>query len=113
MLYVHWSGFNNSDTVVVLSRDIFPNSRSTSYLYVSNNYGKSYLNQSSKLEYKRGGVTSRAVIEVFYASPVKKKWVSLKKIIEVSEHYTIHDTQSVLGVLFVSSLIVKKPGYFA
>ena len=75
MLYVGWSGFNVSDTVVVLSRDINPKADSTSYLYISNNYGITYQNKSHLLKFTKGGVTKNAVIEIFYSSPLKPKWV--------------------------------------
>ena len=76
MLHVHWSGFENSDTVVVLSRDITIRSDSTSYLYISNDYGKNYHNQSDKFEYKKGSATKFGLVEKFYASPVDPKRVS-------------------------------------
>ena len=76
MLYVHWSGFSNSDTVVVLSRDINIHNSSTSYLYISNDYGKNYRNQSDKFKYKKGGATKFGLVEKFYASPVEPKQVS-------------------------------------
>ncbi|XP_028406957.1 sortilin-related receptor-like [Dendronephthya gigantea] len=74
MLYVGWSGFNVSDTVVVLSRDINPKADSTSYLYISNNYGKTYNNMSHLLKFTKDGVKKYAVIEKFYNSPLKPKW---------------------------------------
>ena len=78
MLYVQWSGFAFSDTVVVLSRDIDQGPKSTSYLYVSNDYGKSFKNQSQKLLYTtpKSSVKKAALIEKFYNSPVNPKWVS-------------------------------------
>ena len=76
MLIVQWSGFNHSDTVVVLTRDIRPTSESTSYLYVSNNYGVSYTNESKKLLFTKDGVTKPALIEKFYNSPINPTWVS-------------------------------------
>ena len=76
MLYVHWSCFSSSDTVVVLSRDITIHSSSTSYLYISNDYGKNYRNQSDKFKYKKGGATKFGLVEKFYASPVDPKRVS-------------------------------------
>ena len=76
MLYVGWSGLNVSDTVVVLSRDINPKADSTSYLYISNNYGRTYNNMSHFLKFKaKNGVTKLAVIEEFYTSPVNQTWV--------------------------------------
>ena len=78
MLIVQWSGFDSSDTVVVLTRDIVPNSESTSYLYISNNYGVSYTNESNKLSYKdKNKVSKHGLIERYYSSPVKPKWVSI------------------------------------
>ena len=63
MLYVQWSGFDNSDTIVVISRDTRRKNTRPSYLYVSNNYGKSFVNQSKKLEYKIKGVKRYARIQ--------------------------------------------------
>ena len=77
MLYVHWTGIAKSKTVIVLSRDSRPNSESTSYLYVSNDYGKRYFNQSHKLNYTRGGTTKQGLIEKFYPSPKHHDWVSI------------------------------------
>jgi hypothetical protein len=75
MLLVHWTGIANSKTVVVLSRQAPQTSKSTSYLYVSNNYGVKYYNQSAKLHFKKGGVTKPALIEKYYTSPNHYTWV--------------------------------------
>ncbi|XP_028406976.1 sortilin-related receptor-like isoform X2 [Dendronephthya gigantea] len=74
MLHVGWSGLNVSNTVVVLSRDINPKADSTSYLYISNDYGKKYNNMSHLLKFTKNGVTKLAVIEKFYTSPVNLTW---------------------------------------
>ena len=85
MLIVQWSGFNTSDTVVVLTRDIVPNDKSTSYLYISSDYGKTYQNQSHNLYYQdENKVSKPALINRYYSSPAQPTWVSILKI------YTTH-----------------------
>ena len=69
MLHVHWSGFKNSDTVVVLSRDITIRSDSTSYLYISNDYGKKYHNRSDEFKYKKGSATKYGLVEKILCKP--------------------------------------------
>ncbi|EDO45218.1 predicted protein [Nematostella vectensis] len=66
MAYVHWAG-DSKDTIVVLTRDPNPGPRSTSFVWISKDYGRSFSNYTSLFNQSSGSIAS---ITLFYASPV-------------------------------------------
>ena len=72
MAYVHWAG-DGRDTIVVLTRDINPNPKSTSNVWISRDYSKSFVNLTTSFRQQSGDL---AVFDRFYPSPVDNSKVS-------------------------------------
>ncbi|XP_046854475.1 sortilin-related receptor-like isoform X2 [Xenia sp. Carnegie-2017] len=89
LLIVQWSGIQHSDTVVVVTRDGDQKAKSTSYLYVSNNYGVSYQNMSHLFKYTKNGVKKQGLVNTFYSSPAKPTWYiftdTINKVLFISK----------------------------
>ena len=66
MAYVHWAG-DHRDTIVVLTRDRNPGLHSNSHVWISRDYGNSFVNRTSSFMRTSG---SFALIDMFYPSPV-------------------------------------------
>ena len=66
MAYVHWAG-DGRDTIVVLTRDINPNAKSTSNVWISRDYSKSFSNLTTAFRQLSGDL---AVFDRFYPSPL-------------------------------------------
>lgn len=73
-MIIHWAG-KDSDVIVALTRDIKPTSRSSSNIYISNNYGSTYSRKSLKIN-----ATTNATFEKFYNSPSFNSHVRLHHI---------------------------------
>ena len=71
-MIIHWAGAG-SKVIVALTRDIKQTGKSSSNLYISEDYGRSF--NKKRL---RTGSKSEPVIERFYNSPVYKSHVSVK-----------------------------------
>ena len=72
-MIIHWAG-ENSDLIIALTKDIHPTltSSSTSSVYVSNDYGTTFVKKSLKLSSNGDD----AIIDKFYNSPVRNTHVS-------------------------------------
>ena len=70
-LIVHWAG-ENSDMIVCLTRDIDQTDTSTTEVYFSNNYGKTFVNKTS-LHLDDG---TKPIFDRFYHSPANNMRVS-------------------------------------
>ena len=68
MAYVHWAG-DHRDTIVVLTRDRNPGLQSNSHVWISRDYGHSFVNRTSSF---RTPSNAYALIDMFYPSPVDK-----------------------------------------
>lgn len=73
MAYVHWSG-DNRETVVVVTRDRTMTASSTSAIWISRDYAKTFQNYTTKFKLSNGSI---AQISLFHASPVNKTKVCI------------------------------------
>lgn len=74
---MHWAG-DHRDTIVVLMRDPIPTARSNSHVWISRNYGQSFVNRTGSFRTSKGF----ARIDMFYPSPLDNT--------RVSEGWVIH-----------------------
>ena len=95
-MLIHWAGAD-SDVIVALTRDISPNILSTSSVFISYDYGSSFVNKQPNMiiPYR-----SRTLIDKFYNSPVQNSHVCLKL-------YRFHMIIKIL--LFCLSIIYPMP----
>ena len=77
LAYVHWAG-DGRDTIVVLTRDINPNDKSNSRVWISRDYSRTFQNRTGNFTQTNGGL---AVIDRFYASPIDNTKVSSLKLL--------------------------------
>ena len=74
MAYVHWAG-DHRDTIVVLTRDKNPGLHSNSHVWISKDYGHSFVNRTSSFMVSDFS-NAYALINMFHASPVDNTKVS-------------------------------------
>lgn len=72
MAYVHWAG-DHRDTIVVLTRDINPGVNSNSHVWISRDYGHTFVNRTNN--FMRDS-RRYARIDMFYPSPLDNTKVS-------------------------------------
>ena len=68
---MHWAG-DHRDTIVVLMRDPIPTAQSNSHVWISRNYGQSFVNRTGSFRTSNGF----ARIDMFYPSPLDNTRVS-------------------------------------
>lgn len=79
-MIVHWAGLG-SDVIIALSRDPRSNSKSSSNLFVSNDYGKSFVNVTGHLVIPTG---EKVIIDHYFNSKTLNSHVSF-----VPEEYSL------------------------
>ena len=70
---MHWAG-DGRDTIVVLTRDRNPGVNSNSHVWISRDYGHTFVNRTN--DFKQRNEHDFALIDMFYPSPVDNTKVS-------------------------------------
>ena len=74
MMILHWAG-EGSDVIMALTKDVIQSSNSSSQLFVSNDYGRTFVKKQDKLMKLADGHTP-SILNTFYHSPVYNSHVS-------------------------------------